>query len=282
MLATSNNRSCKTDKLLVFLHIPKAAGTTLNGIINQQYNRQSLFRFDGINNHHLFTKLPLEKQNKVQLLRGHFAFGVHQFIFRPCTYFTVLRNPIRRVISQYKYIRNNPQHPQSKLLQSITIEEYISREKQALCNQQTNMICGLSTPKDCHFSQRLKIAQDNLDRHFAVVGVTDMFDETLLMLRKEFNWNIPYYIQQNTGKKPNSVKCVSSKTIALIEKYGELDLQLYHQARKNLETKISQQGESFQKELALQKQINSCYQPFGNLYSNLRHIVLKHILKKYK
>ena len=275
------SKSNTVNKLLIYLHIPKAAGTTLNGIINQQYPRQQLFRFDGINNHHIFTDMPQEKQNKVKLLRGHFAFGLHQFISRPCTYFTVLRHPIKRVISQYNYIRNNPKNPQSQLLQSISLEEYILKEGKALCNQQTRMICGLSTPSNSSETEILNIAQDNLDKYFDVVGITEMFDETLLILRKEFDWKIPYYIKQNTAKNNKKMEGISSKVISLIEEYGSLDLQLYDRVKKKLQEQIAQQGDSFHKELSFQRRINSFYQPFGKIYSASRYIILKHFIKMY-
>jgi hypothetical protein len=271
--------SAKENKLLIYLHIPKAAGTTLNGIINQQYSRSSLFRFDGINNHKIFTELPQDRQNKIRVLRGHFAFGIHQFISRPCEYFTVLRNPIKRVISQYNYIRNNPDRSQHKLLQSISLEDYILQEGKNLCNQQTRMICGLSTPKDCSDRELLEIAQNNLDKHFAVVGITEMFDETLLMLKQKFDWKVPYYIKQNTAKDPDRIESISPKAISLIEEYGSLDLQLYDRAKHKLQERIDRQGELFQTELNFQKKINSLYQPFGKVYSASRHVLLKHIFK---
>lgn len=274
--------SSNTSKeLLIYLHIPKAGGTTLNGVINQQYARNKLFRFDGINNHQLFTDLPSTEQNKIQLLRGHFAFGLHQFVSRPCTYFTVLRHPVKRVISQYYYIRNNPHNPQSQLLQSISLEEYILKEGKNLCNQQTNMISGLSTPKNCSDIEMLKMAQNNLDRYFTVVGITERFDETLLMLRQKLGWKMPYYVKQNTAKNFSQVKSISQSTINLIEEYGSLDLQLYERAKRKLQEQINLQGELFQKELNKQKKVNSFYQPIGKGYSLSRKIVLKHILKMY-
>lgn len=279
MTAISSSNSLK--ELLIYLHIPKAAGTTLNGIINQQYARNKLFRFDGINNHQQFTNLPPVQQDKVQLLRGHFAFGLHQLISRPCIYFTVLRHPVKRVISQYNYIRNNPHNPQFKLLQSISLEEYILKEGKRLCNQQTNMISGLSTPKNCSDIEVLKIAQDNLDRYFAVVGITEMFDETLLTLQQKFGWKIPYYVKQNTAQNHSEEKSIPQSTIALIEEYGSLDLQLYDRAKQKLQTQIAQLGEPFQEKLNFQKQVNSVYQPFGKVYSTARHIVLKNILQVY-
>lgn len=279
MAAIYNSNLSK--ELLIYLHIPKAAGTTLNGIINQQYTNNKLFRFDGINSHQLFTELPITEQNRIQLLRGHFAFGLHKFISRPCTYFTVLRHPVKRVISQYHYIRNNPHNPQSKFLQTINLEEYILKEGTKICNQQTNMISGLSTPKNCSDRELLQIAQNNLDEYFAVVGITEMFDETLLILRNRFNWKTPYYVKQNTAKKHSPTKSISQSTIALIEEYGSLDLQLYDRAKQKLQTQIAQLGEPFQKKLNFQKQVNSIYQPFGKVYSTARHIVLKNILQVY-
>ncbi|MGF1495087.1 MAG: sulfotransferase family 2 domain-containing protein [Microcoleaceae cyanobacterium] len=270
------------DVLIVFLHIPKAGGTTLNGIINLQYSRNRIIRANGINNaKSLLASLSAEEVERIQMLRGHFAFGIHEFINRSCSYFTLLRDPVKRVISQYYYIRNSPSLPNHGLLNSISLEEYISREKDKLCNQQTRMLFGLSKAKCNSNSDMLDAVKQNLETHFAVVGLTEMFDETLVLLRKKFGWKIPFYIRQNVRDKNRKSTSASESTLKLIEKYGELDIELYHYVRARFKDTIEQQEDSFAKDLAKIKMFNSAYQPVGRSYSFARHVLLHNLLKRY-
>src|SRR5215831_12159156 len=116
------------DEALVFLHIPKAGGTTMSRILERQYclagsywtewNRPSL---------QAFMELPQQHRAKIRLVYGHLGFGVHEFLPRPARYLTLLRDPIERAISHYYFIRRTPRHPiyREVMSQRMTLLDYI-------------------------------------------------------------------------------------------------------------------------------------------------------------
>src|SRR5678815_616084 len=85
---------------VIFLHIPKTAGSTLDKIIDHQYKRTSIFTRAYISMDE-FKILPEAHREKIRVLRGHMHFGVHEYLPQSSIYITILRNPIDRVISHY-------------------------------------------------------------------------------------------------------------------------------------------------------------------------------------
>jgi len=187
---------------IIFLHLSKTGGTTLNGIINQQYARDTIFNMKGINSKDSFKQLSSSEKEKIKIFRGHMAFGLHDFLSYPCTYFTLLREPTERVLSHYYYICNNPDWKDHEIAQAKSLEEYLMKQGEFndLSNLQIKLLCGTSQVNWANKNQVLETAKNNLYNHFTVVGITERFDETLLILQYSFAWNIPLYVRQNVAK----------------------------------------------------------------------------------
>jgi hypothetical protein len=105
----------------------------------------------------------------------------------------------------------------------------------------------------------LEIAKRNLDEHFVVVGLSERFDESLLLLRKALGWKNIYYVKRNVTKNRPSKQQLPRETISLIEKHYDLDIQLYEHARQRFEETIREQGAGFESELKSFRRNNKLY-----------------------
>ena len=97
----------------IFLHIPKAGGSTLYKIIGRNYNRNKIFHIHGakIKESILnFKNLNYEGLDSIKILTGHMGFGLHNHFQNESIYFTLLRNPVDRIISHYYYVLRKPNH----------------------------------------------------------------------------------------------------------------------------------------------------------------------------
>ena len=99
---------------LIFLHIPKAGGTTLHSVLERLYDGSNIFDIK-VRGHHLgveeFTSLSQEQKDQIQLLKGHMPFGLHtHFTSSDVKYITLFRNPVERIISHYEYVWRKPNH----------------------------------------------------------------------------------------------------------------------------------------------------------------------------
>ena len=69
---------------LYYLHIPKAAGTTLHRVIDRQYPREAVYTIDGTDpdaSIQAFTALSVEQRDNIQCLKGQDVCALHEFVF---------------------------------------------------------------------------------------------------------------------------------------------------------------------------------------------------------
>lgn len=241
-------------KTIIFMHIPKTGGTTLQSLIRKQFNSSVVLHVDPAQMFQSLEEikaLPDTEKSKYQFIRGHMPFGLHYYLPQPATYITLLRWPVDRVISHYYHILRNPTHHHYHEVKTkkISLEEYVaSGMEPMLDNTQTRLLnnqARIFFPDSQLYSygrcpgKMLKQAKKNIDKHFSLVGTTERFDETLFLLNKIFGWQLPMdykRMNENPNQGPEYKKDIPPAAIKVIEKYCNLDIQLYKYAEKKLES----------------------------------------------
>jgi hypothetical protein len=84
-------------------------------------------------------------------------------------------------------------------------------------------------------------AQDNL-RACAVVGLTERFDETMLLLKKAYGWRLPFYERRNVSTKRPPREAIPAHILRQIEADNALDAALYTYAQELFEEQVRQYG----------------------------------------
>jgi hypothetical protein len=218
---------------LVFLHLPRTGGTTLRDILTKQYSNKETFEnktlMDTDNNFNVNNTIGKEKY---KLVKGHVYFGIHKYIPQKCKYFSMMRNPIERNISLYNYIKNRPSHKDNNFIKNMSIDEWVQSDRNIFTdNGQTRLIAGRHTALEIPFnemnSDHLEQAKANIAKHFILVGLTERYNETLLMLKKLLKWKTPTYSIANAVKRDDETKQIDAQLKELIIEYNQLDLQLY-------------------------------------------------------
>jgi len=199
------------DKTILFMHLHKTGGTTIAKLIDRLYKERELYSIKGRcfrESAKEFKNLTEDHKKRYKVIEGHMFFGMHDFIQRPCVYVAMLREPLERIISNYYWARERPsfQYHDEIVRTNMDFEEFMHRGiGPALDNGMTRFISGYDldrVPYGKFSEDMLKIAIENIEKHFLAIGLTEFFDESLIMFKKMIGWaRMPYYKQYNITKK---------------------------------------------------------------------------------
>jgi hypothetical protein len=242
---------------LLFLHIPKTAGTTLNSIIERQYSPQKIYALGERAQESLATcrQMPTAEKQQYRLILGHMDFGLHEHVPGPSRYFTVLRQPLERCVSFYYFVQRLSNHYLHEYVydQSWSLAQFIESGITIMMdNFQTRLLSGAwdEPAYGACTPDLLEQAKLNLQNHFDVVGLTSEFDRTLLLLRRHYGWRNIYCVRQNvTGERP-SVQAIDPQTRQLLLAHNQLDMELFQFVQTLFARQVAAQGISFEWELA--------------------------------
>jgi hypothetical protein len=273
----------KNTKRAIFLHLPKTAGLTLHGIIERQYAPQNVYTLDStriLESIQAFQDLSAARRAEIYMLKGHIGMRLemHKFLPEPVTYFTLLRDPIDRVISHYYYIRGLKDHYLTELAINTSLQEVLEQDKIPMFNnEQTRWLAGEEHNIGFGGYQEkiLEKAKKNLREHFAVVGLTERFDETLLLLKHTYDWphNVFYTRTNVTTQRPRKDE-ISPATLNALVQANLLDIELYQYASKLFEEQLRQQGPLFPVKV-------KAFQSINRLHQEIRRRSLRVFIRKW-
>jgi hypothetical protein len=246
--------------VVLFLHLPRTAGTTLVRVIERQYPPHAVLALYDCSVGEEIGRIPPDRLDRLRAIVGHFPFGAHRFLARSSTYVTVLRDPIDRVISHYCFVRGDPTHYLHATARQMSLSEYVvSCDLAEPNNDQTRLLCGEyegSVPARCTDAM-LPAAKSNLREHFAAVGLTEDYDRSLILMKRLLGWSYPFYVRQNVTPQRLRREHLPDDTLRVLQAYNRLDMELYRDARALLQERARRQGDSFERELRAFRRLNS-------------------------
>jgi hypothetical protein len=223
--------------MLVFVHIPKTAGTTLHKVISHQYRRKDiLIRHDS--DGPVSETLVGRTGELPKVVMGHYSVGLHRHV-PGVRYITCLREPVSRLVSHYHYASSFPGHYLYEAIhrEKLDLAGYVTSGLAGeLSNGMTRMLAGLDDVEQPIIGQaELEQAKENIERHFDAVILNERFDEGLLLIAGRLGWKTPYYLRRKVGRYPASATKPDSGTRKVIEERNAIDLELYRWAKERFE-----------------------------------------------
>jgi galactose-3-O-sulfotransferase len=273
----ADGRRRSDDRTAIFLHVGKTAGWTLRQILYRNVPRHEVMRVRPpmdrprgfLNDDPLraFAALSEAERARPRLLVSHMIFGIHESVPRDSVYFTMLREPVGRALSQYRHVLRRPEHRlhAQAAAGELPLERYVTGGVALeMDNGQTRAIAGdVETPFGQCTPEMLERAKRNLDEHFAVAGVTERFDEMLVALGHEFGWRNLFYVRANAAPQSQRVP-VTEADREMIRAQNSLDCELYRHVVERFDEMVARDSR-FAADLRRFERGNRLYRPWGRL-----------------
>ena len=175
-----------------FFHLPKCAGSSMTSALVTAANECGITPCKG--RPHADVDIACQSSSS-QLSYGHQYMGLVDAARSrglSAYYFTVLRHPVSRVTSLYRYIRSSPSHRLFSRVKEMTLPEFARLESVA-SNGMTRRFCGPKSgpvAAQCATDRRfaLRRAKRHLLDEFALVGLQECYNESTALLSHLLPW----------------------------------------------------------------------------------------------
>lgn len=200
---------------ILFLHVPRTAGTTVLSLIRRKYPDDRTFlvgdavvaavgdrwakqdafeRWDAARQ--ALRSMPRRSRDELLLIGGHMVFGWHKDLPGDARYVSLVRDPVERLWSQYEYARRLEGHPVA-----VTDPGLLEFARSTVWgdNLHVRLFSGVGAgrPVGGLEPSLLDLAKANVDERFLLVGQQDEFDAFLVELRRVLGWSLPVYERKN-------------------------------------------------------------------------------------
>lgn len=278
---------------LLFTHVPKTAGSTLRSIVERQYpatTRLNIRKGNPTENLAILQGLSPAERDALSCVIGHVHFGVHHlFPSGENVYMTMLRHPVKRIISNYYFARSKPIRRSYELAMNLSLVEYANHP--SVSSVTTRYIAGMSgdTPDTLAVVQiadehTLERAKANLRDQYAVIGFTEEFDASVVMMKHILGWGNIYYHAINTGKRAKNKEerpQLTPDLTAQLEAACPLDMALHRYAWELYEAQKDRYGrDKLERDVAAFQTMNRRIAPLLEFARRLRKNKLRRRLSR--
>jgi hypothetical protein len=208
----------KLEQPLFFLHIPKAAGTSLRDAIQEAAADRVFRAYPPYPENSL--KVALQGVKPDSIVYGHMMYGAHVEIETDPNYATVLRSPVERVCSWYRFMRKQT-FKHSEDARSMPLSEMIRSGNAELSNHMTAIIAGCRIHGG-NAEQTLDLAKRNL-REFLFLSTDKRLADDMPRLGELLGVSLPALPHVNKSEDLD----IPPEEIEIVRQANQLDISLF-------------------------------------------------------
>ncbi|WP_144108583.1 sulfotransferase family 2 domain-containing protein [Paraburkholderia sp. BCC1886] len=261
---------------IFFIHPPKSGGSTVVSFFELNLGKSGFVQFE--------WDRPGWENCRSRLLQtgaggGHLPYGIHRDLKIALRYCAILRDPLARQISHYRYALNGKNGAVELGASVSSLEALVRRGNLTLdewvgesMNGGNNLYVQMLSGRPIVDQQSLELARIHLRRHITTFGFCENISEFLLRLCGTTGLRLPFYFETNKTCGTAEQKLHLSETAKqdFIEQ-NSLDYQLFHEAKEDVDRYAKDTGSIFTKALELvqtiQAEINRLDNPY--LYNTI-------------
>lgn len=234
------------------MHLPKTGGSSINNAIQKHYRYCSYYvspqttksmskvvytPSTGVRKglYLIRDTLLLDAMMRgVPYISGHIHFNeqIWQQFASSYAYVTVLRDPVKRYISNYFYDWSKPHSEPTSIQEDLAsfLNSQKSQEKGRLYVDYLAGFLGDRSKHETYLQERIETAKQNLQK-FKLVGILEDIEQFKSQFKKQFGLTLRI---PHKNKNPVSKPQITSENLQKIEAICQPDLEIYHYIRSTL------------------------------------------------
>jgi hypothetical protein len=238
--------------MFVFFHIPKAAGTTIRELISEQLRPAKSLHIDDV------SRVAYQSDqwlNAHDFISGHFGAAIIPRLRPGTKKFTMLRDPVSRVKSQFRYLEYLASmdvafNGYKTLLRGRDLAAILKDKSDPFINSlfRDTETWSLTSDYQHHYrnyeidqSQVLSTAKNNLEA-MDCFGIVEDMGGSLRLLNARFGFRIDLaraeYVRENESRGPAVASTEECSLDELIRENNPLDVELYRWAREKFDKEV--------------------------------------------
>ncbi len=199
---------------IIYTHIPKTAGTTFTDILKRNCGNK-VSAVTGEDKRNRFINLDFHQKLSYDLVTGHAEYNFDPDIPVAFTWFSFVRDPIKRVVSHYNYCMTNKNHPNHIKMQAEnwSFDRFLDAFDSKMYNQQVYYLAGKYFSPSTSTADALTEALNNIT-NYTFIGIVEAFDACMHYLNIKYNWDTKYeMLNKNELKKISQLTANQGKIL---------------------------------------------------------------------
>lgn len=214
--------------MIISVHIRKAGGRSFGKSLHNYYQDKLLLDYGDEIGSNWSSSIKKRKKrlatlgkkkkdiaSNFEIIHGHFFAPKYNILNVEKQYFTIVRDPIERVLSNYFYLKRNKnrKNPDARIVNEFGfgLEEYITYPD--------------AKNVQCQFLSSIPL------ENFSIIGLIEEYEKSLSLFNKIFNARLVNQGIHNQNLSKNSNYNVSKKIVSLIKENNKEDIELYSFAK---------------------------------------------------
>jgi uncharacterized protein DUF4118 len=219
---------------VLFMHIPKTAGSAFREAIAANYRRSEIAYLYPTPPGFLVTDvraLPLEQRRDFRVVIGHFQYGIHGAIPRRYCYITIVREPSCRILSHYAFLRQAEPARLAEGQRILSLVEFL--EQRSNVNFDNALVRSFAGVPEHRFPfgsidrEIYERAVHHLRTAFTFVGHQEYSANAYKWLQNRFAWYAKPELEHVNVSLANASTSAGSEVRKAIEHFNRWDLIFY-------------------------------------------------------
>jgi hypothetical protein len=219
-----NWRQVDSDRPIVFVHIPRTAGTSFRRAVESKYGTDQV----GLIHHGYYTEdEAIKKQSQFKILTGHFGMGAALLnsLSGPVNLVTILREPLSRFLSFYHYGIHMDSYIEHETIKNQKLDDLILDPNYAQHNAMCHILSGIDDKDFIDLAYRKSC--DNLEHSFSFFGLTENYPEFLAIVCRRFGWGHITVRQEEYVSGLLRPEELNPDLLQTLKIHNEADINLY-------------------------------------------------------